>query len=89
VAEVNNNKQPRRGRKAESSNVRLRPVFREEPDIEKLGRAIMAMAVSAADLAGQRQQINTVKILSDPTIDSLSNRSYDRGHHIEEEVSHE
>ncbi|HCC35921.1 MAG TPA: hypothetical protein DEQ02_10005 [Ruminococcaceae bacterium] len=37
-----------RGRPAESSRVRLRPVFREEPDIEKLGRAIMAMALRKA-----------------------------------------
>jgi len=39
-----------RGRKAESSNVYLRPVFREEPDIEKLGRALIAMAVHAVNV---------------------------------------
>ena len=38
-----------RGRKAESGNVRLEPIFREEPDIEKLGRALIAMAVHAVN----------------------------------------
>jgi len=38
-----------RGRKAESCNVRLEPIFREEPDIEMLGRALIAMAVHAVD----------------------------------------
>ena len=42
----NNNKPPtRRGRKTESRNVQLCPVFLEEPNIEKLGRAIIAMAM--------------------------------------------
>jgi hypothetical protein len=34
-----------RGRKPGSGNVRIEPVFRKEIDIEKLGRAIIAMAV--------------------------------------------
>ena len=38
----------RRGRKATSTNVRLLPEFREEPDIEKLGRAILALAMQNA-----------------------------------------
>ena len=33
-----------RGRPANSGNIRLRPIFREHPDIAKLGRAIMSMA---------------------------------------------
>ena len=48
---ANTSKNPTcRGRKATSGNVRLRPVFREEPDIEKLGRAIIAMAVRATNM---------------------------------------
>ena len=39
-----------RGRKAESCNVRIEPIFREEPDIEKLGRALIAMAVHAVNV---------------------------------------
>ena len=38
----------RRGRKSESSNVHIRPVFREEPDIDKLARAIATMIMNTA-----------------------------------------
>lgn len=32
-----------------SRNIRVIPVFREEPDIEKLGRALIAIAKGLAD----------------------------------------
>lgn len=86
---TNNEPSIRRGRRAESSNVRLRPVFREEPDIEKLSRAIVSMIVRDASLPSQRQSINPANISSDPTIAFNPNRSYDRGHLIEEEVGYE
>ena len=45
-----------RGRKAESGNVRLEPIFCEEPDIEKLGRALIAMAVHAVNVEMEDKQ---------------------------------
>ena len=38
-----------RGRKMRSDSVRLTPVFREKPDIEKLGPASIAIAKDLAD----------------------------------------
>jgi len=45
-----------RGRKAGSGNVRLEPVFRKEIDIEKLGRAIISMAVHAVNAGTEIKQ---------------------------------
>jgi len=47
---MNGDKRSSRGRPPESGNVRLQPIFRKEPDIQKLGRAIIAIATSAAKL---------------------------------------
>ena len=38
-----------RGRKMHSDSVRVTPVFREEPDIEKLGFALIEIAKSLAN----------------------------------------
>lgn len=43
----------RRGRPSTSDNIRVVPVFREKPDIEKLGKAVIAMA---EELAKQQQE---------------------------------
>lgn len=42
----------RRGRPSTVDNIRVLPIFREKPDIEKLGRAVIAMA---EELAGQKE----------------------------------
>lgn len=39
----------KRGRPTTSGHVRVTPEFRREPDIEKLGRALIAIAVSMAE----------------------------------------
>ncbi|WP_300569489.1 hypothetical protein [uncultured Acetatifactor sp.] len=39
----------KRGRPAASGHVNVTPEFRPEPDIEKLGRALIAIAVSIAE----------------------------------------
>lgn len=38
----------RRGRPMSSHNVKVTPEFRDDPDIEKLGRALIAVAISIA-----------------------------------------
>lgn len=38
----------KRGRPMASHNVKVTPEFRENPDIEKLGRALIAVALSIA-----------------------------------------
>ena len=38
----------KRGRPISSNDVRVTPEFRENPDIEKLGRALIAVAISIA-----------------------------------------
>jgi len=43
-------KNKQRGRPSESRNVRVVPEFREEPDIEKLGRALIAIAMRIAEM---------------------------------------
>jgi hypothetical protein len=47
-----NNKKTKnnRGRKPTSSNVHIQPIFRTEPDIEKLGRAVMTYALINSDI---------------------------------------
>ena len=42
-------KQQRRGRPVGSRTVRVTPEFREEPDVEKLGRALIAVAKRIAE----------------------------------------
>lgn len=39
----------KRGRPMASRDVRVTPEFRENPDIEKLGRALIAAAISIAE----------------------------------------
>ena len=39
----------KRGRPATSGHVRVTPEFRKEPDIEKLGRVLIAVAISIAE----------------------------------------
>lgn len=41
--------QKSRGRPMASRNVRVMPEFRDEPDIEKLGRALIAVALKIAE----------------------------------------
>jgi len=46
----------RRGRKGESSIVYVKPVFRDEPDLEKLGKALIAMAVHSVNTETEGEQ---------------------------------
>lgn len=39
----------KRGRPMSSRNVKVTPEFREQPDIEKLGRALIAVAMRIAE----------------------------------------
>ena len=39
----------KRGRPATSGHVKVTPEFRPEPDIDKLGRALIAVAISIAE----------------------------------------
>lgn len=41
--------QKSRGRPMASRNIRVTPEFRDEPDIEKLGRALIAVALKIAE----------------------------------------
>ena len=41
-------KHDKRGRPMTSNNVKVTPEFRDKPDIEKLGRALIAVAISIA-----------------------------------------
>ena len=41
-------KHDKRGRPMASNNVKVTPEFRDNPDIEKLGRALIAVAISIA-----------------------------------------
>lgn len=49
----------KRGRPTTSNRVHVTPEFRREPDIEKLGRALIAIAV---DMAEKKNAGNTVDI---------------------------
>ena len=51
-----NNNQPRRGRKSASNNICIYPVFRKEPDIEKLGRAIIALAMRNIQVGNEQAE---------------------------------
>lgn len=53
----------KRGRPESSHNVRVTPEFRETPDIEKLGRALIAIAISNAEKnnSGKRTDIDQTK----------------------------
>jgi hypothetical protein len=49
----------KRGRPARSCNVRVIPEFRKEPDIDKLGRALIAITLSIAEKKKAREHILT------------------------------
>lgn len=53
-------KDRKRGRPVTSNLVRVTPEFRPEPDIEKLGRALIAVAISIAEKKKAESQGNTV-----------------------------
>lgn len=58
--------QKKRGRPATAHNVKVSPEFRKDPDIEKLGRALIAVAMNLAE-----------KKLKEEQADSSSNREGD------------
>ena len=46
----------KRGRPMSSDDVKVTPEFRENPDIEKLGRALIAVAISIAQKKAEEEQ---------------------------------
>ncbi len=50
----------KRGRPMSSHNVSVTPEFREEPDIEKLGRVLIAIAL---DNAKRKEVVNEAAVL--------------------------
>jgi hypothetical protein len=49
-------KRQKQGRPAGSRNVRVTPEFRKEPDIDKLGRALIAIASHIAEMKKAEEQ---------------------------------
>jgi len=49
-------KKQKRGRPSASHNIRVIPEFRENPDVEKLGRALIAIAKSLAEKKAAEEQ---------------------------------
>lgn len=47
---------PKKGRPMASRDVRVTPEFRDSPDIEKLGRALIAVALSIAQKKEAEEQ---------------------------------
>ncbi|MDE6906464.1 MAG: hypothetical protein K2P76_16350 [Lachnospiraceae bacterium] len=66
----------KRGRPMSSHNVSVTPEFREEPDIEKLGRVLIAIAL---DNAKRKEAVNEAAVLTEPqaTISFPENRKGD------------
>lgn len=52
----------KRGRPVSSHNVSVTPEFREEPDIEKLGRVLIAIAL---DNAKRKEAVNEATVLTE------------------------
>ncbi len=57
----------KRGRPTTSNHVHVTPEFRPEPDIEKLGRALIAVAISIAE---KKKAENTGDTVSEPSNDT-------------------
>jgi hypothetical protein len=51
----------KQGRPIQSRNIRVTPEFRAKPDIDKLGRALIAVAVSIAEKKKTKAQTLTDK----------------------------
>lgn len=51
----------KRGRPMASRDVRVTPEFRENPDIEKLGRALIAVAISIARKKAAEEMAETAQ----------------------------
>lgn len=57
-------KKRKRGRPIQSGNVRITPEFREKPDIEKLGRALIAIAINNAKAKVTKETVTPVQLLA-------------------------
>lgn len=53
----------KRGRPLQSGNVQITPEFREKPDIEKLGRALIAIAINNAKTKEDKGVVTPVQSL--------------------------
>lgn len=56
----------KRGRPMSSHNVSVTPEFREQPDIEKLGRVLIAIALDNAKRKDEPEETVTTSITSVP-----------------------
>ncbi len=56
----------KRGRPMSSHNVSVTPEFREQPDIEKLGRVLIAIALDNAKRKNKPEDTITTSITSAP-----------------------
>ena len=54
-----------KGRPIKSSNVRVTPEFRKDPDIEKLGRALIAIAKNLAETKMEAEKTHNKNINGD------------------------
>lgn len=64
--------QKKHGRPMVSRNVRVTPEFRQDPDIEQLGRALIAVAISIAQKKEAEEAAQAAQNSSDRKEDSMT-----------------
>lgn len=64
--------QKKQGRPMASRNVRVTPEFRQDPDIEQLGRALIAVAISIAQKKEAEEAAQAAKSPPDKKEDSMT-----------------
>ena len=64
--------QKKHGRPMASRNVRVTPEFRQDPDIEQLGRALIAVAISIAQKKATEEAAQAVKKSSGKKEDGMT-----------------
>lgn len=64
--------QKKQGRPMASRNVRVTPEFRQDPDIEQLGRALIAVAISIAQKKEAEEAAQATQNSPDKKEDSMT-----------------
>lgn len=64
--------QKKQGRPMASRNVRVTPEFRQDPDIEQLGRALIAVAISIAQKKEAEEAAKAAQNSPDKKEDSMT-----------------
>lgn len=64
--------QKKQGRPIASRNVRVTPEFRQDPDIEQLGRALIAVAISIAQKKEAEETAQAAQNFSGKKEDSMT-----------------